>query len=121
MSPVMRDLQTDQSPLDFPVLVEQVSWIGSLVGIGSVMGNLLAGTLMDRIGRKLVLFGIAIPYMVYRGIDSSYIKLIAKIVKLLTDLLVPNLLCPECGVPLRGPSNGRNDRRGLLRRPSDLH
>ncbi|KAH8321729.1 hypothetical protein KR074_005295 [Drosophila pseudoananassae] len=65
MSPVMRDLQTDQSPLNFPLLVEQVSWIGSLVGIGSVIGNLLAGTLMDRIGRKLVMFGISIPYMTF--------------------------------------------------------
>lgn len=64
MSPVMRDLQTDESPLDFPVLVSQVSWIGSLVGIGSVMGNLIAGLLMDRIGRKMVLFFIAIPYTV---------------------------------------------------------
>ncbi|XP_033156479.1 facilitated trehalose transporter Tret1 [Drosophila mauritiana] len=65
MSPVMRDLQTDESPLDFPVLVSQVSWIGSLVGIGSVMGNLIAGLLMDRIGRKMVLFFIAIPYTTF--------------------------------------------------------
>ncbi|KAH8412741.1 hypothetical protein KR009_005257 [Drosophila setifemur] len=65
MSPVMRNLQTDESPLDFPVLVQQVSWIGSLVGIGSVIGNILAGFLQDRFGRKLVLFGIAIPYTIF--------------------------------------------------------
>ncbi|EDW29084.1 GL18608 [Drosophila persimilis] len=65
MSPVMRDLQTAQSPLDFAVLVQEISWIGSLVGIGSVMGNLLAGTLQDRIGRKMVMFGIAIPYSIF--------------------------------------------------------
>jgi len=64
MSPVMRDLPTDQSPLDFPVLVEDISWIGSLVGIGSMLGNILGGTLMNRIGRKLVMFGVAFPYMV---------------------------------------------------------
>ncbi|XP_017047519.1 facilitated trehalose transporter Tret1 [Drosophila ficusphila] len=65
MSPVMRDIQTDDSPLNFPVLVDQVSWIGSLVGIGSVMGNLLAGFLQDRIGRKLMLLFIAIPYTIF--------------------------------------------------------
>ncbi|KAH8283130.1 hypothetical protein KR054_012328 [Drosophila jambulina] len=65
MSPVMRDLQTDHSPLDFPVLVEEVSWIGSLVGIGSVIGNLFAGFLQDRIGRKPVLFAIAVPYTIF--------------------------------------------------------
>ncbi|XP_037708825.1 facilitated trehalose transporter Tret1 [Drosophila subpulchrella] len=65
MSPVMRDLQTEDSPLGFPVLVDQVSWIGSVVGIGSVMGNLLAGFLQDRIGRKLVLLFIALPYTVF--------------------------------------------------------
>ncbi|KAH8352345.1 hypothetical protein KR084_003519 [Drosophila pseudotakahashii] len=65
MSPVMRDLPTNQSPLDFPVLVEDVSWIGSLVGIGSMLGNILAGTLMNRIGRKLVMLGIAFPYMMF--------------------------------------------------------
>jgi len=64
MSPVMRDLQTEDSPLNFPVLVDQVSWIGSVVGIGSVMGNLLAGFLQDRIGRKLVMLFIALPYTV---------------------------------------------------------
>ncbi|KAH8334417.1 hypothetical protein KR059_009960 [Drosophila kikkawai] len=65
MSPVMRDLQTDQSPLNFPVLVDEVSWIGSLVGIGSVMGNLFAGFLQDRIGRKLVLFALAVPNTIF--------------------------------------------------------
>ncbi|XP_034667864.1 facilitated trehalose transporter Tret1 [Drosophila subobscura] len=65
MSPVMRDLQTAESPLDFAVLVHEISWIGSLVGIGSVMGNILAGTLQDRIGRKMVMFGIAIPYTIF--------------------------------------------------------
>ncbi|XP_068151048.1 facilitated trehalose transporter Tret1 [Drosophila tropicalis] len=62
ISPVMRDLQTENSPLPFEVYVNEISWIGSIVGIGSVVGNLLAGLLQDRIGRKLVMYGIAIPY-----------------------------------------------------------
>lgn len=64
MSPVLRDLTTDQSPLAFEVLVEDVSWIGSLVGIGAMLGNILAGTLMNRIGRKPVMFGLAVPTLV---------------------------------------------------------
>jgi len=71
----MRDLPTDQSPLAFPVLVEDVSWIGSLVGIGSMLGNILAGILMNRIGRKLVMFGVAFPYMV-RKVLRYYFELL---------------------------------------------
>jgi len=64
MSPVMRDLQSPDSPLNFAVFVEEISWIGSLLGIGSIIGNLLAGFLQDRIGRKPVLYALAIPYVV---------------------------------------------------------
>ncbi|KAH8378225.1 hypothetical protein KR093_010297, partial [Drosophila rubida] len=65
MSPVMRDLQSPESPLSFKVIVEEISWIGSLLGIGSLIGNLLAGFLQDRIGRKPVLYFLAIPYLCF--------------------------------------------------------
>lgn len=44
--------------------MEQISWIGSLLGIGSVVGNLLAGLLQDRIGRKPVMLALTAPYVV---------------------------------------------------------
>lgn len=66
MSPVMRQLQTPESPLSFEVFVEELSWIGSLLGIGSVIGNLLAGFLQDRIGRKPIMFALTVPYVVSR-------------------------------------------------------
>lgn len=66
MSPVMRALQTPDSPLSFEVFVEEVSWIGSLIGIGSLAGNILAGFLQDRIGRKPILLALAVPNMVSR-------------------------------------------------------
>ncbi|XP_064541799.1 facilitated trehalose transporter Tret1 isoform X2 [Drosophila montana] len=65
MSPVMRQLQTPESPLSFGVFVEELSWIGSLLGIGSVIGNLLAGFLQDRIGRKPVMFALTVPYVCF--------------------------------------------------------
>ncbi|TDG53575.1 hypothetical protein AWZ03_000390 [Drosophila navojoa] len=65
LSPVMRALQTPGSPLSFEVLVEEVSWIGSLLGIGSVVGNLLAGLLQDRIGRKPVILALTVPYVCF--------------------------------------------------------
>ncbi|KAH8267460.1 hypothetical protein KR018_005249, partial [Drosophila ironensis] len=65
MSPVMKDLPSGDSPLSFNVYVEDISWIGSLVGIGAMIGNILAGTLIDRIGRKPIMFGIAFPYMTF--------------------------------------------------------
>ncbi|KAM8716074.1 hypothetical protein ACLKA7_003026 [Drosophila subpalustris] len=65
MSTVMRDLQSPDSPLNFAVFVEEISWIGSLLGIGSIIGNLLAGFLQDRIGRKPVLYALAVPYVFF--------------------------------------------------------
>ncbi|XP_030554914.1 facilitated trehalose transporter Tret1 [Drosophila novamexicana] len=65
MSPVMRQLQTPESPLSFEVFVEELSWIGSLLGIGSVIGNLLAGFLQDRIGRKPIMFALTVPYVCF--------------------------------------------------------
>ncbi|KAH8263319.1 hypothetical protein KR044_007334, partial [Drosophila immigrans] len=65
MSPVLSDLQSSESPLSFKVVVEEISWIGSLLGIGSIIGNLLAGFLQDRIGRKPILYFLAIPYLCF--------------------------------------------------------
>ncbi|XP_030383924.1 facilitated trehalose transporter Tret1-like [Scaptodrosophila lebanonensis] len=62
MSPVMRDLRTENSPFDFAVVVEELSWVGSVLGIGSIIGNILVGVLHDRIGRKLVMYILAIPH-----------------------------------------------------------
>ncbi|XP_033149953.1 facilitated trehalose transporter Tret1 [Drosophila busckii] len=65
MSPVMRVLQTADSPLDFDVFVEQLSWIGSLLGIGAAIGNVLAGCMQDRIGRKFVMLALTFPHVCF--------------------------------------------------------
>ncbi|KAH8368900.1 hypothetical protein KR200_001005 [Drosophila serrata] len=110
MSPVMRDLQTDQSPLDFPVLVDEVSWIGSLVGIGSVMGNLLAGSLQDRIGRKLVLFATAVPntifwFLIYfvQSVEFLYIgRLMAGMTGGASYVILPTFISEIADTNVRG-------------------
>ncbi|KAM7364422.1 facilitated trehalose transporter Tret1-like [Cochliomyia hominivorax] len=63
ISPALHQLQSYNSPTNFVVSVEEVSWIGSLFGLGSLTGNILFGLLLNRIGRKWCMYLIAIPYI----------------------------------------------------------
>ncbi|KAH8403094.1 hypothetical protein KR222_004966 [Zaprionus bogoriensis] len=62
LSPTLRKLQTSESPLNFPLDVKEVSWVGSALGIGSMIGNSLSGLLINRLGSKACLLCIAIPH-----------------------------------------------------------
>lgn len=64
MSPTLRKLQTADSPLSFPLGVKEMSWVGSALGIGSMIGNSLSGLLINRLGSKACLLFIAIPHSV---------------------------------------------------------
>lgn len=59
-------LKSDQlTPLSCGALSnDQLSWIGSLMGIGGLIGSILFGWLADRAGRKLTLCLIALPAIV---------------------------------------------------------
>ncbi|XP_065354591.1 facilitated trehalose transporter Tret1-like [Calliphora vicina] len=63
ISPTLHKLQSDNSPTNFVVSVEQVSWIGSLFGLGSLSGNIIFGLLLNRIGRKWCMYLIALPFV----------------------------------------------------------
>lgn len=63
-APTMRKLQTSESPVDFPVTVSEISWIGSALGIGATTGNIIVGTFIHRVGNKWCLLFIAIPHTV---------------------------------------------------------
>lgn len=63
LSPTLSILQSESSPLDFPVSVDEASWIGSLLGLGSLCGNIVIGCLQNIIGRKLCLYVIALPHI----------------------------------------------------------
>jgi len=38
--------------------------VGSLIGLGSLTGNIIFGLLLDRLGRKVCMYFLAIPNMV---------------------------------------------------------
>lgn len=42
----------------------EISWIGSLFGLGSLLGNIMFGVLLDRIGRKWCMYMLALPVIV---------------------------------------------------------
>lgn len=39
----------------------EMSWVSSLVNLGAMIGALMGGMLMDRLGRKLVLVSMSVP------------------------------------------------------------
>ncbi|XP_022232404.2 facilitated trehalose transporter Tret1 [Drosophila obscura] len=62
LSPTLRKLQSN-SPIGFEVNSEfEISWVGSMLGMGSVTGNILIGTLLGRLGSKRCLLFLAIPH-----------------------------------------------------------
>ncbi|XP_041566229.1 facilitated trehalose transporter Tret1 [Drosophila elegans] len=62
LSPTLRKLQSD-SPVSFEVKSAfEISWVGSMLGMGSVTGNILIGCLLERLGSKRCLLFIAIPH-----------------------------------------------------------
>ncbi|EDV32928.2 uncharacterized protein Dana_GF22441 [Drosophila ananassae] len=62
LSPTLTKIQTPNSPLDFKVNIDEISWLGSMLGLGSLCGNLAIGFLLERAGRKFFLYLLAAPY-----------------------------------------------------------
>ncbi|XP_036224881.2 facilitated trehalose transporter Tret1 [Bactrocera oleae] len=65
-APMLFKLQTPaESPLDFEVSVEQGSWMGALVCLGSLIANVFFGYLLDIIGRKACIYCLAVPHICF--------------------------------------------------------
>ncbi|XP_055713719.1 facilitated trehalose transporter Tret1-like [Phlebotomus papatasi] len=65
VSPVVPVLLTSQSALPSgPITKDQASWINSSTCLGAIAGNLIYGTLVDRIGRKWSLFLLTVPHAI---------------------------------------------------------
>lgn len=64
LSPTLSSLQTEMSPLNFTVNIDEASWIGSLLGLGSMCGNIAIGVLQNKIGRKKSIFLLALSHTV---------------------------------------------------------
>lgn len=65
LSPTLNILQSPASPLDFPVTTDDASWIGSTFGLGFIAGNVFFGLTLDRFGRKLNMYILAFPHMIF--------------------------------------------------------
>ncbi|XP_012287766.1 facilitated trehalose transporter Tret1 [Orussus abietinus] len=61
-SPVLLKLKEKDSWL--PITEEQGSWIGSFLAIGAMLGALPAGSAADKLGRKVALLLLSVPYLV---------------------------------------------------------
>lgn len=61
ISPLIRLLQSDETPMSRPITTEELSWIGAYVCIGGVLGNIFSGLVIDRLGRRWTILLIAIP------------------------------------------------------------
>lgn len=61
ISPLIRLLQSDETPMSRPITTEELSWIGATVCIGSLMGNTFSGVVLDRIGRKWTILLVSLP------------------------------------------------------------
>ncbi|XP_014100018.3 facilitated trehalose transporter Tret1 [Bactrocera oleae] len=65
-APMLAKLQSPtESPLDFVATVEQGSWIGALICLGGLTGNLIFGVLAVHTGRKCCIYLLAIPHMCF--------------------------------------------------------
>lgn len=102
LSPTLRKLQSTSSPLQFAMDVNDVSWVGSALGLGSMTGNILSGLFINRFGARLCLLCIAVPHTVRNGRTNKIcFKLFEPpsfIVYTNIRFLVPlvfGLLCPE--------------------------
>lgn len=58
-------LQSDHSPLETgPLTVEEVSWIGSVMSIGALIGNIAIGYIVLFIGSRNSILMIGFPQLV---------------------------------------------------------
>ncbi|XP_073824940.1 facilitated trehalose transporter Tret1-like isoform X2 [Musca autumnalis] len=64
LSPMLPKLQSaSATPIDFTVNVDESSWIGALISVGGVIGNISFLLIFDRWGRKVAIYGLAFPHM----------------------------------------------------------
>ncbi|XP_037917385.1 LOW QUALITY PROTEIN: facilitated trehalose transporter Tret1-like [Hermetia illucens] len=63
-APSLPLLQSENLPLaSGPITIEEVSWIGSMVCIGRILGSFLFGVIANQVGRKKALYILTIPHV----------------------------------------------------------
>lgn len=64
---------SDDCPLPTGRLsMNEIAWIGSVLGIGGLIGTILVGWIADRIGRKNSLLALAVPQIVSSMLMSNF-------------------------------------------------
>ncbi|XP_067617013.1 uncharacterized protein [Eurosta solidaginis] len=63
ISPTVQILQSTNTPLDFPVNVDEVSWIGSMFGLGFFIGNIFFSITVNRLTHKWNMYLLALPHI----------------------------------------------------------
>ncbi|KAI5745918.1 hypothetical protein M8J76_015525 [Diaphorina citri] len=64
-SPAQSMLQSPHPPIgDTPFTDEEISWLGSIVFIGGVIGSLVWSQVADRLGRKAAGYLTAVPFII---------------------------------------------------------
>lgn len=77
LSPTLTKIQGPDTPLDFQVNIDEISWLGSMLGLGSLCGNLTVAILLERMGRKFCIYLLAVPYAVsIQIILKDFLKLL---------------------------------------------
>ncbi|XP_017858727.1 PREDICTED: facilitated trehalose transporter Tret1-like [Drosophila arizonae] len=62
LSPMLPQLQSSvETPVDFVIDVHESSWLGAMLSLGALTGNFLFSCIMNRFGRKVALYGLALP------------------------------------------------------------
>ncbi|XP_030079219.1 facilitated trehalose transporter Tret1-like [Drosophila hydei] len=78
LSPTLRKIQSDESPVEFSLSITEISWVGSALGLGAVVGNILMGVIHSHVGSRLCLLIIAFPhsclwFLVYFAKSTEYL------------------------------------------------
>ncbi|XP_070850500.1 facilitated trehalose transporter Tret1-like [Drosophila suzukii] len=64
LSPTLTKIQTADSPLAFKVNIDEISWMGSMLELNSLCGNLFIAFLLERADRKFCIYQMTVPYAV---------------------------------------------------------
>lgn len=63
LSPMLPKLLSPQeTPLSFYIDVNEASWLGAVISIGGISGNFSFSYLMNRFGRKVSIYALAVPH-----------------------------------------------------------
>lgn len=65
LSPTVPILQSTETPLNRPITMEELSWIGALISIGGILGNFMFSIIAERFGRKFSLIVLALPNLTF--------------------------------------------------------